>query len=177
MGEVCNGEAPNTHKPYPHKTAMTFILQNAFFVLGAIFFGVAVVFTVVMMRIKKRVDALWGDTASIANPDQLFAHLVRRIAQAELKIDDLNPRCAALEQCADLNIQKVGFLRFNPFQDTGGDNSFALALLDRKHNGVLISSLYSREGTRVYAKRIEHGKTRYPLLEEEKQALEEALQQ
>jgi len=56
-------------------------------------------------------------------------------------------------------LQKVGFTRFNPFTDTGGDQSFVLALLDANNSGVVISSLHSRESTRIYAKKIDCGKS------------------
>jgi len=72
------------------------------------------------------------------------------------------------------SVQQVGIVRFNPFNDSGGDQSFVIALLDENGNGVVFSSLYSREHVRVYAKPIEEGKSRYPLSEEEKQAIEKA---
>ena len=65
-------------------------------------------------------------------------------------------------------------MRFNPFEDTGGDQSFALALLDRENNGIIISSLYGREGTRVYAKAVDHGTPKHAISEEEREALERA---
>ena len=80
-----------------------------------------------------------------------------------------------LEKISHVSIQKVGFLRFNPFQDTGGDQSFILTLLDRDNNGVLISSLYARGGVRIYAKNIERGKAKHPLSKEEKEVLEETI--
>ncbi len=73
------------------------------------------------------------------------------------------------------SIQYVGMIRFNPFKDAGGDQSFALALLDEAHNGMVISSLYSREGVRVYAKPLEAGKSSYSLSEEEAEAMRRAL--
>lgn len=68
-------------------------------------------------------------------------------------------------------IQKVGLVRFNAFTDIGGDQSFALALLDGKNKGIVISSLYGRNEARVYAKPVESGKSAYPLSEEEQKAL------
>ncbi len=68
-------------------------------------------------------------------------------------------------------IQKVGLVRFNAFSDIGGDQSFALALLDGKNKGVVISSLYGRNEARVYAKQVEGGQSSYPLSEEEQKAL------
>lgn len=72
------------------------------------------------------------------------------------------------------NIQKIGMVRFNPFAETGGNMSFSLALLDGKNNGIVISSLHSREATRIYTKSIENGQSKSQLTEEEKQAIEKA---
>ncbi len=69
-------------------------------------------------------------------------------------------------------LHKVGIVRYNPFKDLGGDQSFAIALLDGKNSGLVISSLHTREGTRVYAKPISAGDSKkYALTEEEKQAI------
>ena len=73
-----------------------------------------------------------------------------------------------------LHLQKVGFVRFNPFSDTGGDQSFCLCLLDRHDTGVVISSLHSRDQTRIYAKRIIKGKAEGELSREELSALKAA---
>lgn len=72
------------------------------------------------------------------------------------------------------NIQKIGFLRFNPFDDAGGNISFVLALLDAQDEGVVISSLHGREGTRMYAKAVKAGRSESKLTEEEEQAIREA---
>ena len=72
------------------------------------------------------------------------------------------------------NVQKVGLIRFNPFKEIGGNQSFSLALLDGNENGVVITSLYTREGNRVYGKPIENGKSLHLLSEEENQAIERA---
>ena len=72
-------------------------------------------------------------------------------------------------------LQKIGIIRFNPFKDMGGNQSFSLALLDGRNTGLVISSLYTREGNRVYAKGIKEGRSEHPLSSEEKKAIEEAL--
>ena len=74
-------------------------------------------------------------------------------------------------------IQKVGMVRFNPFKEAGGDQSFSIALLDADNNGLVITSHYGRESNRVYAKPIEGGTSRYQLSEEERQAIENAISQ
>jgi len=70
------------------------------------------------------------------------------------------------------SIQKVGLIRYNPFSEVGGNQSFSLALLDAQDNGVVITSLYNREGNRVYSKPIEQGQSSYPLSAEEIKAIE-----
>lgn len=84
----------------------------------------------------------------------------------------LSEQCDKIEKDGQLHIQKIGLLRFNPFKDTGGDQSFILALVDAKDTGVIISGLYSRSGTRWYAKKVVDGKgVEYELSDEEKKAL------
>jgi hypothetical protein len=65
-------------------------------------------------------------------------------------------------------------VRFNPFNDGGGNFSFSLALLDSHNTGIIITSMYGREQNRIYTKKIEDGKSDSPLNEEEKQAVEKA---
>ncbi|HVZ12334.1 MAG TPA: DUF4446 family protein [Patescibacteria group bacterium] len=73
------------------------------------------------------------------------------------------------------HIQKIGLVRFNPFKDTGGDQSFILALVDAENTGVIISSLHTRTGTRWYAKGVVLGKgAEYDLSEDEERALKGA---
>jgi len=72
-------------------------------------------------------------------------------------------------------IQKIGLIRFNPFNDTGGDQSFILALVNQDDSGVVISGLHTRNGTRWYAKKVEHGKgVEHELSEDEIKAIKSA---
>lgn len=90
-------------------------------------------------------------------------------------IDLLAVACDKLDKNGLLHIQKVGLLRFNPFKDTGGDQSFILALVDAHNTGVIISSLHTRTGTRWYAKHVVNGKgTEHELTHEEENALKSA---
>ena len=72
------------------------------------------------------------------------------------------------------NLQKVGIVRFNPFMEVGGNQSFSIALLDGNDNGIVITSLYTRERNRVYGKPIKNGQSEYLLSEEEKKAIGKA---
>lgn len=69
------------------------------------------------------------------------------------------------------DVQKMGLVRFNPFEETGGDHSFSLSLLDGYDSGIVITSLHTRQGTRTYLKEIVQGKSTISLSKEEKKAL------
>jgi len=71
----------------------------------------------------------------------------------------------------------LGVVRFNPFSDVGGDQSFAIALVDGHGNGVVISSLYGRHDIKVYAKPLKKWESEYTLTDEEKQAIAHAFKQ
>ena len=81
---------------------------------------------------------------------------------------------AAVGQIADnlpRSIQGVGVVRYNPFEQMGSNMSFSLALLDGRANGVVVSVLNNRDGSRVYGKAVQRGTSNYPLSDEERQAL------
>ncbi len=92
----------------------------------------------------------------------------------EKKVKELESLVEELKKENENSIQKVEMIRFNPFSKTGGNQSFSLALLNKKNNGAVITNFYSNEGSSVYGKPIENGKSTYILSEEEKEAIEKA---
>jgi hypothetical protein len=76
-----------------------------------------------------------------------------------------------LKQKEKFNIQKIGMVRFNPFKEVGGNQSFSIAILDGKDDGVVITSLYLKEGNRIFAKPIKGGKSDFNLSKEEIEAI------
>lgn len=105
--------------------------------------------------------------------DVLGAHL-DRVHVLGREVERLIARTGRLESVAPRAFQRVGLVRFNPFEDTGGNQSFALALLDAEGNGWVLSSLHARSGTRVYAKAIHEGRSEGALSEEEAAAIKQA---
>lgn len=74
------------------------------------------------------------------------------------------------------SVQKVGLKRYNPYRDTGGDQSFSVALLDGRGDGLVLTSLHSRAGTRVFAKPVKSGgEDSFPLSAEEQEVVTRAL--
>lgn len=101
---------------------------------------------------------------------------MNHIKKLNTETKELYDICEKIHGLAGKGLSRVGYIRFNPFKDVGGDQSFAIALLDGKKNGIVLSSLFTREGTRVYSKPVLEGKPsqRYPFTEEEKHAIESA---
>ncbi len=93
------------------------------------------------------------------------------------QLDELAGFAAKLHKTQQLAVSKLSLVRFNPFGDTGGDQSFCLAMLDHTNSGIVISAVHARSGTRVYAKDIIEGKSQHHLSKEETNALNEAVGQ
>lgn len=152
---------------------MNWVLQNQFFVLGGLLvLGLAVSFFS-LQKLSKKIKVIFGGRN--VSEENFQPSLVRRLTEVEMKLEELEPRMKIVEAIGEMSVQKIGFVRFNPFHNTGGDNSFIVALLDRRNNGILISSLYTREGVRVYAKNIEKGISKNALSEEEAKLLADTL--
>jgi hypothetical protein len=103
-----------------------------------------------------------------------FKEVLKVLKILEKDIKKLSQGLEELNKKSRFSLQKVGVVRFNPFPEVGGNQSFSIALLDENNNGLVITSLFSREGNRVYGKPIKNGKSSYPLSNEEKEAIEEA---
>ena len=107
--------------------------------------------------------------------DEILERQLKRIDSLTERVDALNKLHRELEDLGQRTIQKVAVIRYNPFSDAGGDQSFAIALLDSLGNGVVLSSLHSRTDTRVFAKAVQGGRSKYQLSDEEQDAIKKAL--
>lgn len=114
-------------------------------------------------------------TGSGKNLKQILEKLLEQQEEAGLHIKKLEESLGELGRQTQKHIQRVGLVRFNPYAETGGDQSFALALLDKAGTGIILLSLHGREGTRVYLKPVKEGRSRYELSKEEQQAIAQAL--
>jgi hypothetical protein len=125
-------------------------------------------------RFERRLAGLTRGAEGQSLESILEAHLDKVYAVAR-ETDELKLRATNLEATQRQAIQRLGLVRFNPFEDTGGNQSFALALLDENGDGFVLSSLHARAGTRVYGKAIARGASESNLSAEESEALRMAL--
>lgn len=112
------------------------------------------------------------DKRSIMQAMNEYADLIQKHSD---QISHLSTSSSQLKLIAERSHTRVGFVRFNPFSDTGGDQSFCLAVLDFEGTGWVLSSIHARTGNRVYAKQLVHGKSSHTLSEEEATAVTKAL--
>jgi len=116
-------------------------------------------------------------TAGIAKNDlkTILKNLAVSLKRIGAEINRLDTQANGIIKDNHTHLQKVGFVRYNPFSDTGGDQSFCLCLLDQNNTGLVLTSLHSREQTRIYAKTVSRGETKgYEFSKEEKEAIDMA---
>jgi len=152
---------------------MSFSGQLILILFGAIFFWLAFL-SVIFYNLYKHYQRL---TKGITKKDlkTILEELLKNLDKEKENLESLGREVQKIREENVYNIQKVGLVRFNPFAETGGNQSFSLALLDGEDNGFVITSLHSREMTRIYAKPVKKQKADgYELSTEEKQALKSA---
>lgn len=123
-----------------------------------------------LQRRYKDVSAAEGDAGLAA----ALENLATRLSETNARTERLVARVEQIDTTLAHTVQGVGLVRFRAFQDTGGEQSFALALADGEGNGIIISMLYGRGTTRIYAKPVQGWLSPKALGEEEEQALTEA---
>lgn len=117
-----------------------------------------------------------GDKEGVVFLRNQFQEILKALGDADKREEIVNRNIRELARRNMKNIQKVKVLKYNPYADIGGNVSFSLVLLDGRGTGVLITSLHTRSGTRVYSKYIQEGKSEVQLSAEEKEVLEQALE-
>jgi hypothetical protein len=151
---------------------------------GYIFLGILVIdvflaaFLAVLWRRLSRLVRRYNTKIADGNVGQIvdcLAQQTQAISLLESRLDDLNAKLNQHSEDIAKCFQRIGIVRFDAFEDVGGEQSFALVLLNGKGNGFALSSLYGREESRVYAKRITDGQSDRAMSDEEKAALSKAM--
>jgi hypothetical protein len=143
-------------------------------VVGASFFGVSTLyFAVKLYRLNKLYQAFMQGTTG-QSIEQMILGKIQDIEELQQSISTLQTECQRLNSASLKHIQRFGMIRFNAFDNTGSDLSFALAMTDASRNGFVLSGIYGRDESRVYAKPLVNGESTYALTNEERKAIENA---
>jgi hypothetical protein len=157
--------------------SLSFILYLSIFASIAAFFALILLFFSYkkINAINNKLKILFAGKETTSLESVILSHS-NEIKAIDKEIQELFEISNKIHQLSLRSIHKFEILRFNPFKDIGGDQSFAIALLNGKDCGIVISSLHTREGTRIYAKPISKGTSdKYTLTEEEKEVLRQAI--
>lgn len=111
---------------------------------------------------KHKIDEILDELLVIDKKTQEELEIVKKELREEIKI-------------STLHIQKVGLVRFSPFEKSGGEKSFVITFLNHENSGIVINFIHTRDGLRVYSKKIKNGKgEEFELSDEEKKAIEKS---
>jgi Protein of unknown function (DUF4446) len=152
------------------------ILSLILITLALAALAVGVLSLIQLQSLRRRFNAaLGGNENTPASLEVMLTEHIARVEQVDTRLTELNAEYKRLAITNSLASQKISIVRFNPFGDTGGDQSFSLAVLDAHDSGYFLTSIHGRQGTRVYVKPIDFGKSKYTLSAEEQQALTQAV--
>ena len=145
------------------------------FSLIALFLFWNIVLSIKLKNLKKNSREMFSGE-KVSNLEELLISQSKGIRALDKDIQELYNISNQINALASRGFHKFGMIRFNPFKDVGGDQSFSIAILNGKNNGITLSSLYTREGTRIYAKSILAGESdKHQLTEEEKESIKMAM--
>lgn len=150
-------------------------MNNFYIILNVILFIWTIGLTVYLIKLSSHYQGLMKGHNK-GNLTQVLNQITTEITLDRKNIEKLKENVAKLTEEVVSHIQKIGILRFNPFADTGGDQSFILAILDGSDSGIVLTSLHSRGTTRWYAKNVSLGKgVDHELSEDELKAIKKAI--
>ena len=156
-----------------------FSIDTLYVILGmAVVMAVMLVFLIINSVKIKKMKLTYTSFMSGKDGKSLEEVILKRFKE----VDELKKEDAAKKvQLDDINeslryaFSKMGMVKYDAFNEMGGKLSFALALLDNRNNGFLINAMHSREGCYTYVKEIINGESYINLGEEEKKALNKAI--
>ena len=135
-----------------------------------------IILLVKLSSINKRYKTFINKLGNGENIEEDLENYMYRVERVEKQNAEIKGLIDSIDKNMANCIQKIGMVRYNAFKDTGSDLSFALAMLDENNNGVVLNGIYSREMSNIYAKPVENGVSKYTISEEEKQAIQMAIE-
>lgn len=143
-------------------------------------FIIILIMFIMILSSKRRIRRLnskymkFMNGLSGANIEEILYDCIEKTNSIVEKNKELDYQLNTIKRNMYYCVQKVGIVRYNAFDNVGSDLSFSIALLDYNDDGVVISSLYSRDSSSSYAKPVERGKSKHALSAEEIKAIDNA---
>ena len=143
--------------------------------VGAILIAISILLLLLSWRMSRRLR----NTLKLSNGsslDQTLFELQHRLQELANDHREMRRQVKDVAENQGQAFQKAGLVRFNAFGDTGGELSFSLALLNQHGDGLVLTNIYSREESRLYAKPVRQLQSNYVLTQEEQEALRQAVE-
>ena len=153
-------------------------IENCFSILIIINLILLIGFIITILKtekLKKKYENFMNKLGNGKTIEEDLENYMYRVERVEKQNAEITNFIQIMDKEMEKCIQKIGMVRYSAFKDTGSDLSFALALLNDKNDGVILNGIYSREMSNIYAKQVIAGKCSNKLSEEERQALEIAI--
>ncbi|NCU28206.1 MAG: DUF4446 family protein [Candidatus Moranbacteria bacterium] len=141
-----------------------------------LFYAVSIIVLIILLwvlMIEIRLKRIFAGIKA-KNLEEVLVTIGKKLNQIEQKQNEIDKHLTMVDQRLNKSIRNIETLRFNPFVEAGGNQSFAVAFLNDDGNGVILSSLYARDRMSMFAKPIINGKSSFELTEEERSVLEKA---
>lgn len=127
-----------------------------------------------ILRIEIRLRKFFAGTKA-RNLEEMIILVGKKMNQLEETQEKIDKHLITIDSRLGKSIRNIETIRFNPFVDAGGNQSFAIAMINDEGNGVVMSSLYARDRMSIFAKPVIAGKSEFELSNEEKDVLEKAI--
>ena len=144
-------------------------------VISAISIIIATISIYYTIKTKRRYEKLAMKLGKGENISGILKDYISKVDEIEKKDEEIILYLNKINDVSKQYIAKVGLVKYNLYNTTKNELSFALALLDRENNGIVINSIYGIDSSNVYCKLIKNGNSKNKLSEEEKEAIEIAM--
>lgn len=152
---------------------------NNFLLILSILVIILILFSITLLikynKLNQRYNNFIKKMSKGNNFEETLSVFMKKVNDVSAKNEEIIKYCQRLDNDIAKCIKKVGIVRYNAFKDTGSDLSFTLALLNEENTGVVLNGIYSREMSNIYAKPITKGKSNYTISDQEKEAIDMAI--
>lgn len=128
-----------------------------------------------LSKLRKSYSIFMKKLGNGNNIDEMLKQYIDEVERVKKQNGEIISYCERLDTNIENCTQKIGIVRYNAFKDVGSDLSFALALLNEHNDGIVLNGIYARDMSNIYAKTVENGQSKYALSDEEKEAIQRAI--
>ena len=128
-----------------------------------------------LSKLRKNYASFMTKLGKGENIYDMLEEYVKKVDEVKQENKEIIEYCQKLDDNSKEYLKKIGLIRYNAFKDTGNNLSFALAILDEKNNGIVLNGIYSRDVSNIFSKPVKDGKSEYTLTNEEKEAINKAI--